>query len=312
MCFYFGKNAFSALRSLRVSKELRRGNGAMRFSVRSFGYALFYYTERRMEMKKIISLVLALVMCLSLCACGKSQAVKDVEEVIKAIGEVSLDSEEAILKAERMYDYLTDSEKSKVENKGVLVEARYAYDKLYTDTIYNTAKEAYDLMNEAYAIYLFNAHGLNNAMNFGESANAWTMDSDFCKRYAEASNGVLDLPKLTEQEVRDALEYLYNDNGLSGNVKADKFFCMTLFNRACVFIRGYRALDIMEDAGVLLLKLKDTYHDEKYYPILKEYFDFVATGNDFNTDPNNFVPRIAEYQTTESQYKQEINPMFVD
>jgi hypothetical protein len=27
------------------SEELRRGNGAMRFSVRSFGYALFYYIK---------------------------------------------------------------------------------------------------------------------------------------------------------------------------------------------------------------------------------------------------------------------------
>jgi len=29
------------------SEELCRGNGAMRFSVRSFGYALFYFLERR-------------------------------------------------------------------------------------------------------------------------------------------------------------------------------------------------------------------------------------------------------------------------
>ena len=112
--------------------------------------------------------------------------------------------------------------------------------------------------------------------------------------------------------VREALEYYYNEKGISDNIKADKYFCMTLFNRACVFIRGYRAIDVMEHAGVLLLELKDTYHDEKYYPILKEYFDVVATGNDFNTDPNNFVPRIADYQTAQSRYSQEINPMFVN
>lgn len=263
-------------------------------------------------MKKRISLLLVLAMCLSLCACGKSQAVKDVEKAIEEIGNVSLDSETAILKAERMYDYLTERERSKVSNKGVLVEARYAYDELYADIIYDTAKETYDLLYEAYAIYLFNAYGLENALKFGASANAWTMDSDFCKRYAEAGHGVLHLPQLTEEEVAEALEYLYNDKGLSGNVQADKYFCMTLFNRACVFIRGYRALDVMEEAGVLLLKLKDTYNDEKYYPILKEYFDFVATGNDFNTDPSHSLPRIAEFQTTQSQYQQEIAPMFAD
>ena len=48
-------------------------NGALRFSVCGsiWGYTLFYNTERRMEMQKIISLVLVLVMCLSLCACLK-------------------------------------------------------------------------------------------------------------------------------------------------------------------------------------------------------------------------------------------------
>lgn len=93
-------------------------------------------------MKQVLSILLALVVCLPLCACGKSQAVKDVEDAIQAIGVVSSDSEEAILKAERMYEYLTESEKSQVENKGTLAEARYAYDKLCADTIYSTAKKS--------------------------------------------------------------------------------------------------------------------------------------------------------------------------
>jgi len=268
-------------------------------------------------MMRISAVLLAVILCLSLCACGnkepqKSQSIKDVEGVISAIGDVTLDSEEAITKAERMYNFLTDSEKSLVENKGMLVEARYAYDKLYADKIFSTAKDVYELMNTAYAMYLFNAIGLNSAQNFGKSASAWTMDNDFCKRYAEANSGVLDLPQLTEQEVREALDYLYSDKGLSGNIEADMYFCMTLFNRAAVFIRGYKPWEETEKAGVLLLELKDTYHDEKYYPILKEYFDFVITGNNFNTDPNNFIPRIADYQSKHSQYVQQINPMFVN
>ena len=87
-------------------------------------------------MMRISAVLLAVILCLSLCACGnkepqKSQSIKDVEGVISAIGDVTLDSEEAITKAERMYNFLTDSEKTLVENKGMLVEARYAYDKLY-------------------------------------------------------------------------------------------------------------------------------------------------------------------------------------
>lgn len=261
-------------------------------------------------MKKAISLTLVFVIWLSLCAFAKNNAVKDVEEAIDAIGDVTIESEDAILKAERMYDYLTDIEKTQVENKGELVEARYAYDKLCEDTIYYTAKEAYDLMNEAYAIYVFNAVGLNNAKQFGSSNNLMSMDSDFCKRFAEASSDAMGLPQLTEQEVCDALDIYYKDRGYSGNMKADMYFCMSLFNRACVFVRGYDALGIMDKAGGLLLSLKETYHDEKYYPLLKEYFDFVATGYDFNINPNNYFEWIIEYQTTHSNYIQKLNPLF--
>ena len=35
-------------------------------------------------MKKAISLFLALIMCLSLCACGKSEAVKETEDPLSA------------------------------------------------------------------------------------------------------------------------------------------------------------------------------------------------------------------------------------
>ena len=47
-------------------------------------------------MKKVISLFLVIVMCLSLVACGKSESVKAAEEAIAAIGEVTVDSGEAI------------------------------------------------------------------------------------------------------------------------------------------------------------------------------------------------------------------------
>ena len=57
MCFYFGKNAFSALRSLWVPKVCVAANGALRFSVRSFGYALFYF----MEVEKMVIALSVLV-----------------------------------------------------------------------------------------------------------------------------------------------------------------------------------------------------------------------------------------------------------
>lgn len=79
-------------------------------------------------MKKALSLFLALALCLSMCACGKSKAVKEVEMLIDTIGEVTADSEVAVLDAEKAYDSLTTEEKVKVENYAVLTEARAALD----------------------------------------------------------------------------------------------------------------------------------------------------------------------------------------
>lgn len=79
-------------------------------------------------MKKTISLLMALVLCLSLCACGKSKAVKEAETLIDAIGEVTADSEDAVSTAEEAYGALTAEEKEKVENYSSLTEAREALD----------------------------------------------------------------------------------------------------------------------------------------------------------------------------------------
>lgn len=55
----------------------------MRFSVRSFGCALFYFMEAKRN-KKTISILLVLVMALSLCACGNN-ALSSAEK--KVVGE---------------------------------------------------------------------------------------------------------------------------------------------------------------------------------------------------------------------------------
>lgn len=81
-------------------------------------------------MRKALSLLLALAMCLSLCACGKSAAAETVDRLIEAIGTVTLESERAITEAENAYAQLPDSDKKKVENLAALMEARTAYNDL--------------------------------------------------------------------------------------------------------------------------------------------------------------------------------------
>lgn len=77
-------------------------------------------------MKKTVSLLLALVMCLTLCACGKSEEVIAVEEKITSIGEVTIERANIIQEVNQAYDALRDEDKKKVENFDVLQNAMAA------------------------------------------------------------------------------------------------------------------------------------------------------------------------------------------
>ena len=97
-------------------------------------------------MKKAISLLLALLLCLSLTACGKSEAVKNVEAMIDALGEITLESIDAIRSAEDAYNALTENERKKVDNYATLTEARDAYYELVlVGNWYSSEIELYDV-----------------------------------------------------------------------------------------------------------------------------------------------------------------------
>lgn len=82
-------------------------------------------------MKKIVSVLLvALTLCMCLTSCSKSEAAKEVEQKIKAIGEVTIDKGEAIEEAEKAYAFLTGEDKGDVKNYDDLVSAKEAYNKL--------------------------------------------------------------------------------------------------------------------------------------------------------------------------------------
>lgn len=103
-------------------------------------------------MKRLLSLLLAVSMCLCLCACGKTAATKAAESAIANIGEVSLDSYEAITQAQKLYDLLTDNEKAKVKNREALVDALDAYNNaVYAQNIANL-KSVYTALKNAYTI----------------------------------------------------------------------------------------------------------------------------------------------------------------
>ena len=92
-------------------------------------------------MKRLLAILLALSMVLALCACGsqapaeppepeKPEDVKNVERLIAAIGEVSLEREKYITDAEGAYAELLEADKELVENAGELFAARERYNAL--------------------------------------------------------------------------------------------------------------------------------------------------------------------------------------
>ncbi|MBQ7801482.1 MAG: hypothetical protein IJ375_04055 [Oscillospiraceae bacterium] len=91
-------------------------------------------------MKRALSLLLVLMMLLSLCGC-KSEEAKNAEALIGAIGEVTLDSEAAILTAEEAYAALSQEDQASVENLTVLTDARVAYDILNAEGLISAIGE---------------------------------------------------------------------------------------------------------------------------------------------------------------------------
>lgn len=100
-------------------------------------------------MKKVLIGVLALIMVLGLVGCSiKSNAAIEAEEAIAAIGEITIDSSEAISNAEKKYNILTENEKETVENRLDLVNAREEYENLLVE---KQAEEEAKKKEEEYA-----------------------------------------------------------------------------------------------------------------------------------------------------------------
>ena len=81
-------------------------------------------------MKRAVSVILALVMILSLTACGKSEATKAADAKIDAIGEVTLDSGTAIANAENAVKALSEEDLNALSGRSKLEKARDTYDAL--------------------------------------------------------------------------------------------------------------------------------------------------------------------------------------
>lgn len=80
-------------------------------------------------MKQYIALLLAIMICIGLSGC-ENKAVTEAQNLIAAIGEVTLDSNSAISAAEKALEALPQKDREKVENSPLLAQARKEYQAL--------------------------------------------------------------------------------------------------------------------------------------------------------------------------------------
>ncbi|MCL2695485.1 MAG: hypothetical protein FWE69_04060 [Clostridiales bacterium] len=109
--------------------------------------------------KALIILMVVLLLAAMLVGCGKDKEVAKAEELIAAIGEVSLENEISINAAQGYYDTLTDKQKGQVENYSILVaaneelgnlKAEEEYKRIYANAISHEENNAIELAYEEY------------------------------------------------------------------------------------------------------------------------------------------------------------------
>lgn len=270
-------------------------------------------------MKKALSLFLALVLCLSLCACGKSEAVKAAEEAINSIGEVTIESEDAIKNAEKLYGILTDTEKAEVANRLTLVEAREAFEKLLAEqaeeqkkVVYQNAKEAFDKIGTVATLCQEGMDDIYNAWHFGiYSAEDCTTSNIYSELSYETS--------FTADELKNAAATL---GGLSADLMAillvdDWQYCVQTVMYAMTIRGDYDTIETeMAAAQTILQELTTVYDDYTYYPKLKDYYAAVSSYVEFFLSPTGSFKQLSDtvnnYETTIRTHQSDLKFVFTE
>lgn len=234
-------------------------------------------------MKKGISLVLVLVMCVSLCACGKSKAAKECEELIAAIGEVSVDSKDAIEAAERSYSALTAEEKDSISKSAVIMnDAIDAYYMECCKLIFGTLNDAHEIVSsfgdDLYAL----GNATKNNFDFGSER------LNFLKYLVDKVS-----IHLTEEELRQGIESTVEGHNLLDGYDADLCLFVThtrskygrnelaelclkgVSNAYKLTNRVTATRDALYAANVMMAEVEGKESCAKYSVILKNYYDAI-------------------------------------
>lgn len=256
-------------------------------------------------MKRAISLVLVFVLCLSLCACGKSKAAKEAEAAIDAIGEVTIDSGNAIKNAEKLYNLLTDAEKADVDNRLVFVDAQEKYTELQRKAAYENAKDAYEALNEVAAMCVSGMDAVYGAWYYG----IYKADAQYGVTFYALS---LEVPGFSSSEIENAAKTIgMKESSLKGKWQN----CLNLVLSAIALRGDYEAIEQkMLTAENILQELTSTYDDYTYYPKLKSYYSAVSSYVDFYENPtgsfNQLADTVKEFENAIRTYEADVSFLF--
>lgn len=253
-------------------------------------------------MKKISLILVLLIIVSILTGCSKSKDAKAAEDAINAIGEVSSESKELIERAEKLYGILTDSEKSSISNRMVLVEAREKYDSLQNEAIYTNARDAYQSLKEVAKLCENGMDDIYGAWYFGIYKADDCTASNFYSKFAENT------PHLTKKQLEDV--------GLSYSLVKDDWEMCLLVAEAAIEKKGdYETVkESMKKAGDILQELTTIYGDYTYYPKLKEYYAAISSYVDFFTSPSGSFKQLSDtvnnYETSIRTLDSEVGFLF--
>lgn len=243
--------------------------------------------------RRILTIAMTMVVIVMLLSgCGKSNAVSAAEDAINAIGEITIDSGDAIVNAEKLYNILTDSEKSNVKNRLELVDAREAFDKLQGEMVYENAKKAYEKLNDVADLCMKGMDDIYGAWYFGIYKASDSTTSNVYDNMAKET------PHLSSQDLKDGADYY---GKLVGGVGYDMLarimvstktegswqYCLYAAESAITLKGDYETINSeMDDAQNILQELTTTYDDYTYYPKLKDYYSAVSSYVEFFKNPS--------------------------
>lgn len=288
-------------------------------------------------MKKLIAFLLILTMAVSLCGCGKSSAVKNVEAQIAAIGEVSLDSGEAIAAAQQAFDALSEKEKGMVENYPVLKDGYTTLQKLEleaeAEARFNCAQEAYQNIKSAWDTLDQWSTDLYNAWQ-GSIFEEKEMKDNVIPYFAENTH-------LTEAEVLEGFAvvgytHLANEpdgvhwgalseerkqgwrdaviESLDRSYPGHQEACLMityayLLNGDCQI-----AKDALETAKGAMKTMTEQYSDYEHYPALKGFFNTANAMLDYCYSPSGsfvqYKDLLNDYRKEARNYISDLNYIF--